>query len=257
MTLPTEKTKPKTSITELVTLIYGPPKIGKSTFCAQADSPLFLATEAGLNHLEVFQLPIQTWSEFCEACREIAAGEHSYKTVAIDTIDNLYRFCSKHVLAKHGLQHESDAEYGKGWALVNGEFQAKLTALSLLPYGLMMTSHSQEKEVKTPTGKENRVAPTLPNSARKIVLGMADLVLYAEMGEIRDNDGRITGYERILHSQPTTIYEAGNRMNWPVPDPLPLSYQAFAQAARTGFGTTIEDPTTKQTAKLSGGNKDK
>lgn len=32
-----------------ITLIYGPPKIGKSTFGSKMPSPLFLAFEKGLN----------------------------------------------------------------------------------------------------------------------------------------------------------------------------------------------------------------
>lgn len=227
--LPTEKTQPKNDIRDLVTLIYGPPKIGKSTFCSQADGALFLATESGLNHLEVFQIPITTWQEFLSACRALAEGDHQFRTVIIDTIDNLYRFCVDHVLHKHGITHQSDLEYGKGYDLVNTEFQKRLTALSLLPYGLMMTSHSVEKEVKTRTGKETRIAPTLPNSARKTVLGMCDLILYAEMHEIQDSEGVITGYNRVVHTKPTTIYEAGDRSGL-LPETLPLDYAAFAAA---------------------------
>lgn len=245
-TLPTEKTKPKQSITELTTLLYGPPKIGKSTFCSQAEDPLFLATEAGLNHLEVFQIPIATWPDFLDCCRMIAEGNHQFKTIVIDTIDNLYKFCSQYTLQKHNLQHESDAAYGKGYALVNGAFERALTALSLLPYGLIMTSHAAEKEVKVPTGTEQRIVPTLPNSARKIVMGMADLVLYAEMKEERDDEGKITGYSRVVRTKPTTIYEAGDRTG-KLPDTLPLSYSAFADAVNQGF--VIADPATGQTVK--------
>ncbi len=241
--LPTEKTQPKQSITELTTLLYGAPKIGKSTFCSQAEDPLFLATEAGLNNLAVYQLPIASWPEFCEACQTIAAGDHQFKTIVIDTVDNLYKYCVAHTLAKHNLQHESDLPFGKGYAFVNGTFERVLTALSLLPYGLIMTSHAQEKEVKTPTGSENRVSPTLPGSARKIVLGMADLILYAEAQEVRDENGAIIGYNRVVHTKPTTIYEAGDRTG-KLPETLPLEYAAFRAAVNQGFA--IVDPTTEE-----------
>ena len=114
--------------------------------------------------------------------------------------------------------------------MVNGEFKKKLTMLSLLPYGLIMTSHAQDKEVKTATGKAHKITPTLPNSARKIILGMADLILYAEIAEILDPDnGKIIGYERVIRTKPTTIYEAGARGH-NLPDTLPLDYAAFAAA---------------------------
>ena len=53
--LPTQKTKPKASLFDLTALVYGPSKIGKSTWCSNAEKALFLATEPGLNALEVFQ----------------------------------------------------------------------------------------------------------------------------------------------------------------------------------------------------------
>lgn len=240
--LPTQKTEPKNSITELTTLIYGAPKIGKSTFCAQADGPLFLATEAGLNHLSTFEVAIATWPDFLSACQQIAEGNHHFQTIVIDTIDNLYKLCVAHTLVKHNLQHESDLPYGKGYALVNGAFERTLTALALLPYGLIMTSHAAEKEVKTPTGSEVRISPTLPGSARKIVLGMCDLILYAEMEEIRNDEGRIVEYARVIRTKPTTIYEAGDRTG-KLPATLPLDYAAYLNAINDGF--KIEDPTTK------------
>lgn len=229
MRLPTERSTIKRDPRDLVILIYGQPKIGKSTFCSHADGALFLATEPGLNNLEVFQVPITTWSEFLETCFAIAEGNHEFRTVVIDTIDNLFKLCRESVLKKHGLVHEQDASYGKGYDLVKFEFQRRLTALSLLPLGLMMVSHSEEKEVKTRTGSAYKVAPTLPNQARKIVLGMADLVLYAETEEITDDRGKPQGFERVLRTKPTTVYEAGDRTGL-LPDTLPLDYHAFAAA---------------------------
>lgn len=203
---------------------------------------MFLATEAGLNHLSAYQIPITSWSEFCEACGLIASGEHNFRTVVIDTVDILYKLCDAHVLEKNRMQHASDAEWGKGWDLINREFQRILTALSLLPYGLIMTSHAVEKEVKTPTGKAMKIFPTMPNSARKIVLGMCDLILYAEMVEIVSAEGVITGYDRVLRTKPTTLYEAGDRTG-KLPETLPMRYEAFA-AATVETGVVIEDPAT-------------
>jgi len=230
MALPTAKNKIKTDIRDLVTLIYGAPKIGKSTFCSNADGAIFLATEPGLSFLEVYSVDVQSWADFAGVYKELAAGNHQFRTVVIDTIDNLYKMCVEYVLGKKHVEHQSDLEYGKGYDLVNNEFHRRLRDLSLLPYGVMMTSHSVEKEVKTRTGKETRIAPTLPGSARRTVLGMCDFIFYAEMQEVRNDREHITGYERVIHTQPTTIYEAGNRSQFVLPDPLPLDYAAFTSA---------------------------
>ncbi len=47
MNLPTQKTPPQVDLANQTIVVYGPVKIGKSSFCAMSDSALFLATEAG------------------------------------------------------------------------------------------------------------------------------------------------------------------------------------------------------------------
>jgi hypothetical protein len=226
MALPTQKSQPKSDIRDLVTLIYGAPKIGKSTFCAAADGALFIETEPGLELLEVYKMPVSSWSEFLEAAREIAEGKHEFRTIVIDTIDNLFKFCREHILTKNKLQHESDMEWGKGYDLINQEFHRKLHALANLPYGLIMISHSVEKEVKTRTGTSTKIAPTLPNGARKVVLALADFILYAENEEIRNEKGQVTDYARVLRTKPTTVYEAGDRTGR-LPETIKLDYVDF------------------------------
>ena len=109
--LPKEKTPPKENLSDLTVLLYGPTKWGKSSLCSHAENAIFLATEPGLNHLEVFQVPINNWDDLLAACREIAEGKHSFKTVIIDTIDNAYRMCAEHVCKKAKVEHESDLGY--------------------------------------------------------------------------------------------------------------------------------------------------
>ncbi len=245
--LPTERSKPTTTLTDKVTLIYGAPKIGKSTFCAGAEKALFLATEPGLSHLEVYQTPVGNWNDFLEACSLIHAGEHDYKTIVIDTVDNLFKFCREYVLKKHNMQHEQDQDWGKGYDLVNTEFFRRLNALSLLPYGLILVSHAQDKEVKTRTGKTKKIVPTLPSGALRIVTGMADFILYADMEEVlSDDQTQITEFRRVLRTKPSTLYEAGGRYaagQSALPDTLPLDWAAFAEALQA---TAAEPQATQQ-----------
>jgi len=95
--LPKSKTKPKAHLNDLTALVYGPSKIGKSTWCSHAENALFLATEPGLNALEVFEAPITCWDDLLQACAEIAEGKHDFKTIVIDTVDNAYRMCADYV----------------------------------------------------------------------------------------------------------------------------------------------------------------
>jgi len=231
--LPTQKTPPKPNLNDLTVLVYGPSKIGKSTWCSHADGALFLATEAGLNNLDVYQVPIATWDELLAACKEIAEGKHAFKTVIIDTVDNAYRMCAEHICQKFKIEHESDLGYGKGYALINNEFYRVLNKLALLPYGLFLISHSQEKEIETRTGKLTRVVPTLPDKARKIVLGMVDIILFCDLEPTTGADGK-PAHRRVIRTKPNTSYEAGDRTGR-LPEVIDLDFAKFVSAFTQGL----------------------
>ena len=230
--LPTQKTPPKATLHEFTVLLYGPTKFGKSKICSQAESALFLETEPGLNSLEVFKLPIGTWDELLAAAKELADGKHAFKTVIIDTVDNAYRMCAEYVCKKFKVEHESDLEYGKGYALVNNEFFRVLNKLALLPYGLFLISHSQEKEIDGRTGKFTKIVPTLPDKARKIVLGLVDIILFCDFEPTKDADGN-PGYKRVLRTKPSTRYEAGDRTAR-LPEMIDFDFGVFVAAFMQG-----------------------
>jgi hypothetical protein len=236
--LPTQKTPPKRNLADLTVLAYGRPKVGKSSFCAQADGALFLATEAGLNHLTTYQVPINSWEEMLAACAEIAAGKHAFKTIIVDTVDNAFRLCVEYVCRQLGIKHESEAPYGRAYGMIANEFTRVLTKLSLLPYGLYLISHAQEVSVETRTGTITRVVPTLPEKARKLVLGLVDMILFVDM-ESTDVNGE-TRLRRVIRTKPTMHYEAGDRTGR-LPETLELDFRAFIaafQSATQSEGST-------------------
>ena len=243
--LPTAKTQPKPDLADLTVLVYGQTKIGKSTFCSQADSALFLATEPGLNALDVFQVPIQSWEDLLAACAEVTEGKHPFRTIIIDTIDNAYKFCTDYIVKKHKIEHESDLGYGKGYALVNNEFQRVLTKLAFLPYGLFLVSHAKEIEVETRTGKYTRIVPTLPDKARKIVLGMVDQVLFCDLEMATAEDGA-ESVKRVIRTKPSLYYEAGDRTGR-LPETIDLEFRKFLDA----FNAAVAPLRPQQPAKAS------
>jgi hypothetical protein len=220
--LPTARTASRTRLQDLTILLYGPSKVGKSTFCAAAEDALFLATEPGLNALEVYQVPITTWNDFLAACAAIEAGDHPFKVIVIDTLDNLHRLASEHVRAKLGIEHEADAGYGKGFSMVNDELHRTLTKLAFLSYGLILVSHSEEREISTRTGKVTRTVPSLPDKARRIALALVDMILFVEI-----EDGPTP--RRVIRTKPHARYDAGDRTGR-LPATLDLDFEAFRKA---------------------------
>jgi len=242
MMLPTAKTPPKPGLADLTVLVYGPTKIGKSDLCSHADNALFLSTEPGLNSLEVFQVPITSWDDLLAACAEITEGKHPFKTVIIDTIDNAYKMCTDYICQKHKVQHEADLQYGKGYSLVNGEFQRVLNKLAFMPYGLFIISHSQSIDIETRTGKYTKIVPTLPEKTRKIVLGLVDMILYCDIETGTGADGALAA-RRVIRTKPSRDYEAGDRTGR-LPEIIDLNYGKFIEA----FNAGSEISTKKETA---------
>ncbi|MDF7806251.1 ATP-binding protein [Pontiellaceae bacterium B12219] len=242
--LPQSKTKPKASLHNLTALVYGPSKIGKSTWCSHAENALFLATEPGLNSLEVFEAPITCWDDLLQACAEIAEGKHDFKTIIIDTVDNAYRMCADYVCKKFQIEHESDLGFGKGYALINNEFQRVINKLAFLPYGLILISHSQEREIETRTGKHTRIMPTLPDKARKLLTGLVDLILFCDL-ETKVGENSKPIHQRVMRTKPSPNYDAGDRTGM-LPEVIPLDFPSFMEAFAA---TSAPKPTVKETAK--------
>ncbi len=226
--LPTEKTRPSADLATKTVLIYGPPKVGKSTFASRFPGALFFECEPGLGELEVYKMPTFTWPDFLAACKLVAAGDHPFKTIVIDTLDNAFKFCSDHVCAKYGVEYEGDLPHGKGWAFVKNEWHRVLTKLASLPCGLVLISHAVDREVETRTEKYTKTQPSLPDRARGVVLGLVDMVLYADTVTRRAKDGSLL-IDRVIRTKPNPAYEAGDRTGR-LPDLLPLDFEAFAKA---------------------------
>lgn len=251
--LPVQKTPPKRHFHDLTILVYGKQKCGKSEFCSQADGALFLATEAGLNSLEVFQVPISTWDELLAVAAEIAEGKHAFKTVILDTVDNAYRMCADWVCRKFKIEHESDLPMSKGYGILNNEFYRVLNKLAMLPYGLVLVSHAQDKEIETRTGKVTRIIPTLPDKARKLVLGMVDVIAYCDTEAVQGQDGKVT-HKRVLRTKPSNHYEAGDRTRR-LPETLDFDFKQFASALTLPAATPPTEGTSTPGAETPGQTK--
>ena len=166
--------------------------------------------------------------------------EHPFKAIAVDTVDLLHKYCTDFVCKKHNIKHPSDMSFGKGFALVSSEFQRAFTKLASLPYGLFLVSHAVEREIETRTGKYHKTMPTLPESARKILVGMTDLILYVDLETVTNQDGSVA-YNRVLRTKPDKHFEAGDRTG-KLPDPLPLDFKAFKDA----FEQAVAQPEQKK-----------
>lgn len=224
MPLPTAKTPPTLEIQSAKVLLAGPPKIGKTTLSANIDpdKTLILATEPGHGAIEAFVHPVNSWMEFREVGAELAAGDHDFTTVVIDTVDELYKLCQAQVMSDIGISHPSDLEYGKGYGLVGDEFRLRVGKLCALGLGVWFISHTEEREIKQKVGTITKQVPSLSGKTGKWLSGFVDFIFFATSEQTEAGD------VRLLRTQATENFEAGGRV--PLPDPLPLDAVALREA---------------------------
>lgn len=226
--LPAEKTEGAYQLNNIRLLLYGMPKIGKSTFCSKFDDALFLATEKGLKGLNVYQTEITNWDEFKETVTLLNKPQDRFKTIIIDTVDNLFKFCLNEVCRKNKIEHPSDAKWGKGWDLLQREFERQIIQLSLTDYGIIFISHTKEMEIVGKYAKYTKIGPSLHNQARKILIPFVDSIGYCTMDTKKES---LNGQEnlkerRVIKFEPSEYYEAGDRTGL-LPGQIQLNYHVF------------------------------
>jgi len=237
ISLPKAPTPKKNDLRNLTVLLHGGKKIGKSTFCSQLPNAVFAATEPGLGQLEVHQVPITCWQDFIDFCNALVSEKHGFRSVVIDTVNNLYSFACRAVCEKYKVEYVGDFKaIGKGHVLANNLFYETLLKLANMPFGLWMVAHSVDKEIETRTEKYQKAVPQLPDKAAGQILGMADLILYADLHEDRDDDGK-SRFRRVLRTKPSKYYEAGDRSGL-LPPIVDLDYLKFAAAYKAGVSGT-------------------
>ena len=95
--------------------IQGTDGIGKSTFGAGADTPIFIQAEDGLSFIDVPRFPqANTWEELLEQIKALVHEEQSYKTVVLDTTDAAAKLGEEYVCEKNGWSSAADPKAGYG-----------------------------------------------------------------------------------------------------------------------------------------------
>lgn len=226
--LPKTRTQKEKNYLKKLYFIFGDPKIGKSTLVAHLGDDndnkiLFFCTESGHSFLEIYKYKMLNdkkeeveplcWEHFLDCCREMVTQEHDFKMIAIDTIDNLWDWCSAYVLNKHCVEHPSDLPFGKGYSLIREEFLKPIKYLSQIGMGMAFLSHAKTVEKELGPRKITYTTSTLPNTAAKTIHGISDYIFYLHS----DLEGN-----RLIQTKGTELVNAGDRSG-NLPEIMPLS----------------------------------
>lgn len=251
--LPKKKSTVEKDLSKYSIFIYGKAKIGKTSLCAQFPDALFLMTEPGGKSLEIYQTNVRNWPHFKQLITELETTD-MYKTVVVDTVDNLFKMCTDWYCKKNAIQHPSDEDWGKGWQMISDEFLLAITKLMQLNRGVIFTSHAASHEIKKyaqPTVTE--VCPTLSKQGRRILEPIMDLIAYYKYAEKEDDDS-----SRILQIRGDANVVAGCRLTQnfvgikeiPMGNSASEGYKHFMDAFNTSSQSTAASAPKKLVKKL-------
>jgi len=226
-------------------VIYGGPKIGKSTFAAGAPNAVFIQTEEGLDALDVTKFPMaETFDDVMGALTALATEEHQFETVVLDSLDWTEPLIWAHVAKAHSVKHIEEIGYGKGYVEALMHWRELLDALDYLRnergMAVLIIAHDEIRKMQPPDGEPyDYAALKLHRRAADLVEEWADVIGYAtlktavrkdDLGFKREHTRAVSLERRILHVGQNPAYVSGNRYG--LKSEIPLSWDEF-QAAIT------------------------
>lgn len=183
-------------------LIYGAPGAGKTLFGSTAKDCLFINLEAGLMTLHsrgVDYTDAQSPEDLHEILIHLRQPSHGYKTVVIDTLDELQK-----VLIASRLKKERKEQMTlQDWGFVGEQMQKVLRAYRNLPMNVIFLCHSSTEVDSENGGMAEK--PALQGAVKDQVAGFVDLAAHIQATTVKEGDkqGEIV---RVLRFQPSTRY---------------------------------------------------
>jgi hypothetical protein len=216
-------------------VIHGPQGVGKTTFAAGAELPIFIPTEDGLAGVDVPAFPLATkFVHVKEALAALAKAE--FKTLVIDSADWLEALIHKQTCQEHSMDSLESFGYGKGYMLALDHWRELLRWLDWFRVEkgitVILIAHSEVRRFDSPeTDSFDRYQIKLHKLAAAILTEWADIVGFANWmivtstTDIGFGNTRTRGHsngQRVLHLEERPSHTAKSR--FPIPAQIELDW---------------------------------
>ena len=147
-------------------VIYGPPKIGKTTVLSKLDDCLIIDLEGGSDMVEALKVKATNLSELAEIGKAIMQNKKPYKYVAIDTVTKLEEWCEhegKKIYQNTPMGKNFDKDNkgtsvlslpnGAGYLYLRMAFKKWMDRLNMLADHVILVGHLKDKMIDK-KGKE-------------------------------------------------------------------------------------------------------
>lgn len=242
-------------------MLYGTHGIGKSTFGAMAERPIFVQTEDGLSGIDCERFPLATsLRDVASVLSALHDEAHEYQTVVLDSLDWLEHLIWRAVSQDRGVENIEDIGYGKGYVYALDYWRAVLGNLEALRgirgMSVILIAHAHIERFANPeTDTYDRYSPRLQKLASAVVQEWSDEVLFAtykvhtKVTQEPFDRTRVQGIgsgERIIRTTERPAHVAKNRLG--LPDEMPLDYRIYAAYVRGESPQSSPDETKKEGA---------
>jgi len=239
-------------------VVYGPPGVGKTTFAAMSEQPIFILTEEGLGDLEdIHAIPVDesgkphvatTFADVIDCFAALGSQDHDFKTVVIDSLDALEQLIWASTCRRMGYSSIEAPGWAKGYREANTEWDEFFACVSALRdiknMTVIMIAHSAYTHINDPERPSyDTNTLNVHKYAIPIIVGTADIVgfaaqkVYTQADAIpgKKDDKRVravAGVKRELRLSISPAFTAKNRYH--MPDSVPLSWEEFAKYLPNG-----------------------
>jgi hypothetical protein len=230
-------------------VLLGVEKIGKSTFGASANAPIFLPIEGeeGVDFLDVPKFPtLKTYAQTIEALTALLAEEHAFKTVVIDSFSALEKLVWAEVVARDTQPKTTNITnacggFHQGYVVALNYWNKIAALLDELRNTKGMTTiiigHVIIKSITEP-GQDSYDAYewSIHKKAAELFYRWADVILFANKKITVSEDGKaqeVFNGERLLYTQKEPTHPGGGRGPYGhLPPKLPFKWDAFVGAIK-------------------------
>ena len=190
MELPTTKVKASRKSPKNM-IIYGPPKIGKTSVLAELDNCLIIDLEDGSDMIDALKIKVHSLKELADVGREIIKQGKPYKYIAIDTISKLEEWCeseAKQIYMKTPMGKNFETKNpgmsilalpnGAGYLYLRMAYKEWIDKLNKLADHIILVGHLKDKMLEK-KGKEVAVKDLdLTGKIKQITCANSDAVGY-------------------------------------------------------------------------------
>ena len=204
-------------------VLYGQPKVGKTTSLSQLDNCLIIDLEDGTDMIEALKIKVNNLRELAEVGKEIINAKKPYKYIAIDTVTQLEVWCEAEAKKLYqntpmGKNFDSDKKgvsvlslpQGAGYLYLRMAYKKWIDRLNSLADHIILVGHLKEAKIDK-KGKEVAVKDLdLTGKIKNITCANADAIGYVYRDEDKtmisfDSHGDIQAGSRCDHLKGQTF----------------------------------------------------